>query len=62
MSRRNQARRRRSYGRRQHDLRQRRRDVNPDRTDRELDASPDRRYGELLHLHLPEARQQEEAA
>ena len=60
MSRRNQARRRRTYGRRQHDLRQRRGDAAPDGTDGTGDAMADRRYGSVLHL--PEPRQQEEAA
>ena len=60
MSRRNQARRRRTYGRRQHDLRQRRGDASPDWTDGAGPAMPDRRYGSLLRV--PEPSEQEEAA
>lgn len=60
MSRRNQARRRRTYGRRQHDLRQRRGDAAPDSPGGEGEAMPGRRYRSVRHL--PETREQEEAA
>ena len=60
MSRRNQGRRRRASGRRQHDLRQRRGETTADPQDRQAAATPDRQHGSFLQL--PATRPQEEAA